>query len=84
MVSQSLTRFNCEDQISKVNSENQWFCHYCIGIHRLNDEVIDIFVNLCLKNEKMFSIIAQVRKKWSSHNNKEFVENLFSEVRKGV
>ena len=27
--------FNCEDQISKVNSENRWFCRYCIGIHRL-------------------------------------------------
>ena len=32
--------FNCEDQISKVNSENQWFCRYCIGIHRLPYEII--------------------------------------------
>ena len=69
--------FNCEYQISKVNSENQWFYHYSIGIHGLNVEVIDIFVNLCLKNEEMFSVIAQFHKKWSSHNNKEFVENLF-------
>ena len=23
--------FNCEDQISKVNRENQWFCCYCIA-----------------------------------------------------
>ena len=38
----------CDDQISKVNSENQWF----IGIHRLFYEIIDnIFVNLCLENE---------------------------------
>ena len=32
--------FNCEDQISKVNSENQWFCRYCTGIHRLPYEII--------------------------------------------
>ena len=42
-----------KDQISKVNSENQWFRRYCIGIHRLPYKIIDnIFVNLCLENEK--------------------------------
>ena len=56
--------FNCEDQISKVNSENQQFFCYCIGIQRLPYEVIDnIFVNLCLGNEEMHSIIAHVCKK---------------------
>ena len=69
--------FNYEDQISKVNSENQWFCRYCIGIHRLPYEIIDnIFVNICLENEEMHSIIAQVRKKGSRHINKEFVEKV--------
>ena len=60
--------FNCEDQISKVNSEIQWFCRYCIGIHRLPSEIIgNISVNICLENEEMLSIIAQVCKKRSRH-----------------
>ena len=60
--------FNCEDQISKVNSEIQWFCCYCIGIHRLPSEIIsNISVNICLENEEMLSIIAQVCKKRSRH-----------------
>ena len=51
--------FDFEDEISKVNSENQRFCCYCIDIHRLPYEIIDnIFVNLCLENEEMHSIIA--------------------------
>ena len=69
--------FNCEDQISKVNNENQWFCRYCIGIHRLPYEIIDnIFVNLCLENEEMHSIIALVCKKWSRHISKDFFEKV--------
>ena len=53
--------FNCEVQISKVNSENQWFCRYGIVIHRLPYKIIDnIFVNLCLENKEMHSIIALV------------------------
>ena len=53
--------FNCEVQISKVNSENQWFCRYGIVIHRLPYKMIDnIFVNLCLENKEMHSIIALV------------------------
>ena len=69
--------FNCEDKISKVNSQNQWFCRYCIGIHRLPYEIIDnIFVNLCLENEEKHSFIALVCKKWSRHINKEFVEKV--------
>ena len=32
---------------------------------------------LCLSNEEMPSVIAQVRKKWSRHDNKEFIENSF-------
>ena len=66
-----------EDQISKVNNENQWFCRYCIGIHRLPYEIIDnIFVNLCLENEEMHSIIALVCKKWSRHISKDFFEKV--------
>ena len=69
--------FNCEDQISKVNSENQWFYRYCIGIHRLPYEIIyNIFVNLCLENEEMQSIITRERKKWSTNIDKEFVEKV--------
>ena len=68
--------FDCEDQIPKVNREKQWCCRYCIGIHRLPYEIIDnIFINLCLENEEMHSIIAQEWKKWSMHINKEFVKN---------
>ena len=64
--------FNCENQISKVNCENQWFCLYYIGIHRLPYGIIDkAFVNLCLE-----SIIAQVCQKWNRHINKEFVEKV--------
>ena len=48
--------FNCEDQISKANSEKQWFCRCFIGIHRLSYEIINIFVNFCLENEEMHSI----------------------------
>ena len=44
--------FNCEDQISNVDSENQWFCCHCIGIHQLSYEIIDIFVNLAWKIKK--------------------------------
>ena len=39
-----------------------------------SNEIINIFVNLCLENEEMHSIIALVCKKWSRHINKEFVE----------
>ena len=59
----------------KVNIENQWFCRYYIGIYQLPYEIINnIFVNLCLENEEMHSIIALVCKKWRRHINKEFVE----------
>ena len=48
----------------EVNSENQWFCRCYIGIRRLLYEIIDnIFVNLCLENKQMHSIITQVCKK---------------------
>ena len=67
--------FNCEGQISKVNSKNQWFSRYCIGIHQLPYEINDnVFVNLCLENEEMHSIIALVRNKWSRHISKEFID----------
>ena len=75
--------FKCEDESNfhrgpnftiKVNNENQWFSRYCIGIHQLLYEIIDIFVNFCLENEEMLSIIALVCKKWSRHINEEFVE----------
>ena len=69
--------FNYEYQISKVNSENQWFCRYYRGFHRLPYEIIDnIFVNTCLENEEMHSIIAKVRKKGSRYINKEFAEKV--------
>ena len=69
--------FNCKDQISEVNSENQWFCCYCIGIHRLPYKLSDnIFVNHCLENEEMHSIIAQECKKWRRHIDREFVKKL--------
>ena len=69
--------FNCKEKTFKVNNENQWFCRYCVGIHRLRYEIIDnIFVNLCLENEEMPPIIAQVCKKWSRHINKEFIEKV--------
>ena len=69
--------FNYEDQISKGNSENQWFCCYCISIYQLPYEIFDnIFVNLCLENKEMHSVIAQECKKWSRHINKEFVKKL--------
>ena len=59
----------------KVNSEEQWFCRYLHRHHELPHEIIDnIFVNLCLENEEMHSVIALVCKKWSRHINKEFVE----------
>ena len=59
----------------EVNSENQWFCRYYIGIRRLLYEIIDnIFVNLCLENKQMHSIITQVCKKWRRHIDKQFVE----------
>ena len=55
--------------------KNNGFAATCIGIHQLPHEIIDnIFVNLCLENEEMQSIIALVCKKWSRHINKEFVE----------
>ena len=55
----TLINFNFE-----VNSENRQFCRYYIGIHRLLYEIIEnIFVNLCLENKKMHSIITQVCKK---------------------
>ena len=39
-------------------------------------EIIDIFVNLCLENEEMHFIIAQVCKKWSRQMNKELLEKV--------
>ena len=41
-----------------------------------SSEIINnIFVNLCMENEEMLSIIALVCKKWNRHINRESVQN---------
>ena len=73
----------CEDFINENQTETGdekrfWFCRYCIGIHRLPEEILVdmIFVNLCLEKKEMRTVIAQVCKRWCEHINRSFVKKV--------
>ena len=70
--------FSNENQTETVDEKRFWFCRYCIGIHRLPGEILVdiIFANLCLEKEEMHTVLAQVCKRWSEHNNQSFVERV--------